>query len=135
MGDFRIVPLPAEVAQRIRATRRDDFGHVVVEQVATSYGPCRVSLRPFVPGHDRRLLFSYISSRSSTFQRFRWAFFGRSRGSGGLLAWAFFIRLAMLMREIPVSRTMLRWEVRSPSSASTCSYCADLATAAGTNRA
>ena len=59
MGKFQIVPLPAEVAQRIRRTRLDDFGHAVVEQVATGYGPCRVSLRPFVPGLDRRLLFSY----------------------------------------------------------------------------
>jgi hypothetical protein len=56
---FQIVPLSAETAHRIRTTRRDDFGNAVVEQLATGYGPCRVSLRPFVPQHDRRLLFSY----------------------------------------------------------------------------
>lgn len=59
MPNFQIIPLPADTAQRIRATRRDDFGNAVVEQLATGYGPCRVSLRPFAPGQDRRLLFSY----------------------------------------------------------------------------
>lgn len=59
MSTFRIVPLPADTVQRIRTTRRDDFGNAVVEQLATGYGPCRISLRPFVPGQDRRLLFSY----------------------------------------------------------------------------
>ncbi|MBD2768679.1 DUF1203 domain-containing protein [Hymenobacter sp. BT664] len=59
MSNFQIVPLSAETAQRIRTTRQDDFGHAVVEQLATGYGPCRVSLRPFAPGQDRRLLFSY----------------------------------------------------------------------------
>ncbi|WP_046246477.1 DUF1203 domain-containing protein [Hymenobacter terrenus] len=59
MSSFQIVPLPSETVQRIRATRRDDFGNAVVEQLATGYGPCRVSLRPFVPQQDYRLLFSY----------------------------------------------------------------------------
>lgn len=59
MPTFQIVPLPADTAQRIRTTRQDDYGNAVVEQVATGYGPCRVSLRPFAPGQDRRLLFSY----------------------------------------------------------------------------
>ena len=56
---FRIVPLSADHAARIRSTRKDDFGNEVVGQVATGYGPCRVSLKPFVPGQDRRLLLSH----------------------------------------------------------------------------
>ena len=53
---FRIVPLSKEYAARIRETRRDDFGNDVVEQIANGYGPCRVSLKPFRVGVDRRIL-------------------------------------------------------------------------------
>ena len=56
---FRIVPLSKEDAARIRATGRDDFGNEIVEQVATGYGPCRVSLKPFTVGVDRRILASH----------------------------------------------------------------------------
>ncbi len=59
MKKFKIVPLPAETAARIRSARKDDFGNEVAEQVATGFGPCRLSLKPFSPGADRRLLFSY----------------------------------------------------------------------------
>jgi hypothetical protein len=59
MNTFKIVPLDANFAKRIRETMTDDSGHKVLEQVATGFGPCRVSLRPFVPGSDTRLLFSY----------------------------------------------------------------------------
>ena len=59
MNNFKIVPLSPAYAARIRETKKDDFGHTVIEQVATGYVPCRVSLRPFVPGEDRRLLFSH----------------------------------------------------------------------------
>ncbi len=48
-----------EYASRIRAIGRDDFGHDVVEQIATGLGPCRVSLKPFKKGEDRRLLFMH----------------------------------------------------------------------------
>jgi len=41
----------------------------------------------------------------------------------------------MVIRAMPVARTMLRRELRSVSKASTWAYCAALATAAGTNRA
>ena len=41
----------------------------------------------------------------------------------------------MVIRATPVARTMLRWELRSVSKASTWAYCAAFATAAGTNRA
>src|SRR5438105_4492248 len=56
---FKIVPLSKEYAEKIRNTRQDDFGHRVIEQVATGHGPCRVSLKPFKPGRDRRLLFAH----------------------------------------------------------------------------
>jgi len=56
MKQFRIVPLSKEYAAKIRAGRMDDFGHEIVEQVATGLGPCRVSLKPFKRGEDKRLL-------------------------------------------------------------------------------
>lgn len=59
MKAFKIVPFTDEYADRIRQNRIDDFGHEVMEQVATGFGPCRVSLKPFVPGQDVRLLFSH----------------------------------------------------------------------------
>ena len=59
MAKFRIVPLAKEYAEKIRNVRQDDFGHEVIEQAATGRGPCRVSLKPFKPGKDKRLLFSH----------------------------------------------------------------------------
>jgi hypothetical protein len=59
MSHFKIVPLPEAYATHIRTTRQDDFGHEVIEQMATGYGPCRVSLQPFTPGEDKRLLLAY----------------------------------------------------------------------------
>ena len=59
MKNFRIVPLPAAYAAKIRTSRKDDFGHDVIEQVATGFGPCRVSLKPFAVGQDERLLFTH----------------------------------------------------------------------------
>jgi len=56
MKQFKIVPLSKEYAARIRATRKDDFGHEVIEQLANGLGPCRVSLKPFKRGEDKRLL-------------------------------------------------------------------------------
>ncbi len=41
----------------------------------------------------------------------------------------------MVIRATPVARTMLRWEFRSLSKASTWAYCTALASDAGTNRA
>lgn len=59
MEKFKIVPLSAEYARKIKTTLKDDFGHDVVEQLATGVGPCRVSLKPFKVGQDIRLLFSH----------------------------------------------------------------------------
>lgn len=59
MGKFKIVPLSEEYATHIRKTGKDDFDNQVVEEPTGGYGPCRVSLKPFVPGEDVRLLFSH----------------------------------------------------------------------------
>lgn len=56
MKNFKIVPLSVEYAAKIRETKKDEFGHDVVEQLATSKRPCRISLKPFKASEDRRLL-------------------------------------------------------------------------------
>ena len=48
-----------EYARKIRETRQDAFGHEVIEMVAKGKGPCRVSLKPFTIGVDKRLLLSH----------------------------------------------------------------------------
>lgn len=59
MNKFKIVPLSKAFAQRIKATMTDDFGNPVIEQLATGLGPCRISLKPFNKGVDKRLLFKH----------------------------------------------------------------------------
>ena len=73
------------------------------------------------------------------FQGFRFPalglFLSGDAATGARPAPLFFISLTMIIRATPVAHTMLRWELRSVSKASTWAYCAALATAAGTNRA
>jgi hypothetical protein len=59
MKHFKIVPFSKEYAASIRDTMKDDFGNTVNEQLSSGFGPCRVSLEPFVPGKDIRLVFSH----------------------------------------------------------------------------
>ena len=59
MKNYKIVPLSKAFAQRIRLLMVDDFGHAVTEKVAAGAGPCRVSLKPFRTGVDKRLLLSH----------------------------------------------------------------------------
>lgn len=59
MKQFRIVPISEANAAKIQQAGKDDFGYEVIEKLATGYGPCRVSLKPFIPGKDIRLLFSH----------------------------------------------------------------------------
>jgi hypothetical protein len=47
------------VSEEIRSAGKDEFGHSVVEQMATGLGTCRVSLKPFKKGIDTRLLISH----------------------------------------------------------------------------
>lgn len=56
---FKIVPLSKEYVDKIRSSKMDEFGHHIIEQVATGRGPCRISLRPFETGKDKRILFSH----------------------------------------------------------------------------
>jgi len=59
MKQLKIVPLSREYANKIKENNKDDFGHEVIEQIATGTGPCRVSLKPFKVGEDVRLLISH----------------------------------------------------------------------------
>jgi len=59
MKQFKIVPLTEEYAKKIRKTKTDAYNNEVIEQVATGYGPCRVSLKPFKLNEDKRLLCSH----------------------------------------------------------------------------
>jgi len=59
MKQFKIVPLSETYANKIRENNKDDFGHEVIEQLASGKGPCRVSLKPFSVGRDVRLLISH----------------------------------------------------------------------------
>jgi len=59
MKQFKIVPLSTSYASKIRAAKKDDFGHTIVEQTAKGKGPCRVSLKPFKAGIDSQILISH----------------------------------------------------------------------------
>jgi hypothetical protein len=59
MNKFKIVPISKAYANKIKLTLRDDFGHEVIEKVAAGSGPCRVSLKPFKKGIDKRLLLTH----------------------------------------------------------------------------
>jgi hypothetical protein len=59
MSKFKIIPLSSAYISKIKNAQKDDFGHPLFEQIATGFGPCRVSLRPFVPSEDVRMLMSY----------------------------------------------------------------------------
>lgn len=57
---FIVRGVPQEVADEVRRTRRSPgYGHPAHLEVAAGTGPCRCCLRTFVPGRDRRLLFTY----------------------------------------------------------------------------
>jgi hypothetical protein len=52
--------VPQEIADEVRRTRlAPGYGHPAHEELARGTGPCRCCLRTFVPGQDRRLLFTY----------------------------------------------------------------------------
>ena len=57
---IRIVAIPTEVAEAVRATLRAPvYGFPAHAEVATDAAPCRHCLRAFVAGEDRRILFTY----------------------------------------------------------------------------
>lgn len=59
MKQFKIVPLSRTYAAHLRNTGVDGFGNNIIHQTATGKGPCKVSLKPFKPGVDKRLLLSH----------------------------------------------------------------------------
>ncbi len=60
MLPIRIVAIPTEVAEAVRATLRAPvYGFPAHAEVATDAAPCRHCLRTFVVGKDRRILFTY----------------------------------------------------------------------------
>jgi hypothetical protein len=60
MTPHRIVAIPQKIADLVRSTRRSPgYGHPAHAEVATGHGPCRLCLRTFEVGADRRLLFTY----------------------------------------------------------------------------
>jgi hypothetical protein len=60
MQPIRIVAIPTEVAEAVRATMREPgFGFPAHAEVGTDAAPCRHCLRLISPGDSRRILFTY----------------------------------------------------------------------------
>jgi hypothetical protein len=60
MLPVRIVAIPTEVAESVRATLKAPvYGFPAHEELATGDGPCRHCLRTTVSGKERRILFTY----------------------------------------------------------------------------
>src|SRR4051812_43480334 len=57
MKNFKIVPISKSSIEKIKSKGEDEFGNLLIEEMATGHGPCRISLKPFRPGVDKRLLF------------------------------------------------------------------------------
>jgi hypothetical protein len=59
MAAYRVVAISEGLAEKVRSVRRSPgYGRPVHSEVATGYGPCRLCLRDFAVGVDRRLLFT-----------------------------------------------------------------------------
>lgn len=57
---YRVIGIPGSVAAAVRTTRKSPFaGHPTHVEVASGHGPCRLCLRTFRVGLDRRILFTY----------------------------------------------------------------------------
>ena len=60
MPSFRIVAIPTEVAESVRATMRaPGYGHPAHAELAAEPAPCRHCLRLTKAGVDREILFTY----------------------------------------------------------------------------
>ena len=60
MQSIRVVAIPTETVERVRATLRAPvYGFPAHAEVATDDAPCRHCLRAFKAGKDRRILFTY----------------------------------------------------------------------------
>jgi Protein of unknown function (DUF1203) len=59
---FAVRALPEEVAHYVREHGRDPiWGHQTLTEAATGFGPCRLCLRTFREGEEKRVLFTYDS--------------------------------------------------------------------------
>ena len=59
MDGYRFLAIGEATAEKVRTTRKSPgYGHPVHAEIATGYGPCRLCLRDFKVGTDRRLLFT-----------------------------------------------------------------------------
>lgn len=57
---FTVTAIPQEVADYVRANGRDPvWGHAASTELATGFGPCRLCLRTFRAGEERRTLFTH----------------------------------------------------------------------------
>jgi hypothetical protein len=57
---LKIAALPTEVANEVRSTlKAPTYGFPAHVETATDAAPCRHCLKTFVPGKDRRILFTY----------------------------------------------------------------------------
>jgi hypothetical protein len=60
MARFRVLPIPAEIAEKTRQTGKSaQYGHPAFTEVAKGYGPCRQCLKTFRTGEESRTLFTY----------------------------------------------------------------------------
>ncbi len=60
MPSFRVLPIPAEIAEKTRRTGKSaQYGHPAFTEVAKGYGPCRQCLKMFRAGEESRTLFTY----------------------------------------------------------------------------
>ncbi len=60
MTPYRTLAIPEKVAGIVRDTRVSPrYRHPAHTEVATGYGPCRLCLRTFAVGAERRILFTY----------------------------------------------------------------------------
>jgi hypothetical protein len=58
--EFIVRGVPQEIADEVRRTHvSPGYGHPAHLEVAKGTGPCRCCLRTFMPGVDRRLLFTF----------------------------------------------------------------------------
>ena len=60
MPTYRVIAIPSAIADAVRADRTSPFAaHPTHVEVATGHGPCRLCLRTFVVGRERRILLTY----------------------------------------------------------------------------
>lgn len=65
MQPFRVVAIPDEIAESVRTKLvAPVYGHPAHAEVAKGYGPCRLCLRTFTVGAERRVLFARLFARA-----------------------------------------------------------------------